>query len=121
MELMDSKPQIPVLPILGVLTLMGSASVYSAFGISAYPRQEWLLEILVGAVFLIPVFNLFRGPGTFSSAVRFLGLALLLHSGWDALHWSMHPIIQTPIDPKIPALCPWIDLPLGVLLLVRGR
>jgi hypothetical protein len=115
------RPDVPLGPILGMLLLMWSASVYSAFGLSAYPRQEWLIETLVSVIFLIPVVNFFKGPGSFSTATRFIGLMLLVHSMWDALHWPGLVIIQTPIDPRIPKYCPFLDLPVGAWLLARGR
>jgi|GEM_PF-6469266 len=107
--------------IIGMLCLMWAASVYTAYGISAHPRQEWLVESLAGILFLIPVVNLLRGPGSLTVAARLIGGALIAHSVWDALHWPGSPIIQTPIDPWIPQVCPWIDLPVGALLLIRGK
>jgi hypothetical protein len=104
-----------------MILLMWSASVYSAFGLSAYPRQEWLVESLVSIIFLIPVINFFKGPGSFTAAVRFVGLMLLAHSAWDLLHWPGHAVIDTPIDPRIPSYCPFMDIPVGIWLLVRGK
>ncbi len=118
---MPNKPQLPLLPVVGMLLLMWSASVYSGFGISAYPRQEWLLEILTAIVVIIPVLNLLIVPGDYSKAVRLVGATLLLHSVWDALHWPAFTIIDTPIDPRIPKICPIGDIPIGILLLIRGR
>src|SRR5436309_2743447 len=92
-------PVTPIGPILGMLLLMWSASVYSAFGFSAFPRAEWLLEALVAIIFLIPVVNFLRKPGALGASVRIIGLMLLLHSVWDALHWPGHALIDTPIDP----------------------
>jgi hypothetical protein len=117
----ERKPQLPIMTVLGMLALMWSASVYSAFGLSAYPRQEWLLETLVSIVFVIPVINLLKGPGSFSHAVRAMGVMLLAHSIWDALHWPGSIMINTPIDPRIPMFCPFSDIPLGLWLLIRGK
>lgn len=116
-----AKPQLPLATVVGMLLLMWSASVYSGFGLSAYPRQEWLIELLVAIVMLIPVVNLLVTPGSLSSAVRFVGLALIAHSFWDALHWPGLTLIHTPIDPRITRICPIMDLPMGFWLLVRGR
>lgn len=113
------RPSIPA--ILGMLALLWSSSVYSAFGIGTYPRQEWLLEVLVSILFALPVLEMLKGPARSVNAVRNMAIALLLHSLWDALHWPGHAWIDTPIDPRIPHLCPWIDLPLGAWLLVRGK
>jgi hypothetical protein len=115
------KPVLPTGPILGLIWLTGSASIYGAFGVTAFPRQEWLLELLASAVFLIPVLNLLRGRGSFSTAVRWLGLMLLAHSIWDALHWPELPVVLTPIDPRLARLCPTGDIVLGLWLVVRGR
>jgi hypothetical protein len=106
--------------VLGMLVLMWSASVYSAYGLSAYPRQEWLIETLASVLFVIPVVNVLRGVGTLRSQLRWVGALLIAHSLWDALHWPAAPLIQTPIDPWIPELLPWLELPLGAYLLVRG-
>ncbi len=100
---------------------MWSASVYSAFGFSAYPRQEWLLETLASIIFLIPVINILRNTAHPASAARILGLMLLAHSGWDALHWPGNSLINTPIDPMFPKICPFLDIPTGILLLIRGQ
>ena len=113
--------QLSLLPILGMMVLMWSASVYSAYGISAYPRQEWLVESLASIIFVIPVLNFFKGSRSMSGAVRLVGAMLLLHSVWDALHWPGQALLQTPIDPWIPRLCPFLDLSLGSWLLARGK
>jgi hypothetical protein len=115
------KPVLPTGPILGLIWLTGSAAIYGAFGVTAYPRQEWLLELLASTLFLLPVINLLRGRSGYLSAVRWLGVALLAHSVWDALHWPELPVILTPIEPRLPRLCPLGDLILGALLAVRGR
>ena len=104
-----------------MIALIWSASVYSTFGLTAYPRQEWLLELLVGIVFILPIFSFLKGRGSMSASVRVMGAMLLLHTGWDALHWPGHILIHTPLDPRIPLLCTYFDLPLGFLLLIRGR
>ena len=104
-----------------MLWLMWTASVYSGFGLSAFPRQEWLLETLISIVFLIPVINFLTCRGDFLLGVRIIGVMLLLHSGWDALHWTSLDIVRTPIDPRIPQLCPLFDIPLGILLLLRSK
>ncbi len=118
---MPVKPQLPLLPVIGMILLMGSASIYTGFGVSAYPRQEWLLELLISAAVLIPVINFLVVPGDFTKAVRLIGAMLLLHSIWDALHWPMLGWVDTPVDPRIPKLCPLFDIPVGIALLVRGR
>jgi hypothetical protein len=115
-----NKPHLPVGSILGVLAMTGSCALYSAAGLSAYPRQEWIMEILVNALFLIPVVNLLRGGGNLSTFVRVLGLMLIVHTGWDAFHWPGSPLIDTPVDPWVPKSLPWFKIPLGVWLIVRG-
>jgi hypothetical protein len=117
----NTRPTLPLLPAMGMIALMWSASVYSGFGLSSFPRQEWLLELLVAAVFLLAVINLLVRPGTLSSAVRVIGAMLILHSVWDALHWPGNILVDTPIDPRIPRLCPVVDLILGPILLIRGK
>ena len=99
---------------------MWSASVYSAFGLGAYPRQEWIIETIFAVMFILPVIKILRS-GADTKIIRMIGLMLLAHSGWDALHWPGYAIIHTPIDPSIPKLCPLLDIPLGFLLVVRGR
>ncbi len=120
-QVSSDKPNLPFLSFLGVLALLWSSSIYSGFGMAVFPRQEWLLETLVSAVFLIPVVNLLVLPGRLSRDVRMLGAALLLHSCWDALHLPSLHWVQTPIDPRFPLACPYVDIVLGFLLLIRGR
>jgi len=107
--------------IAGMLVLMWVSAIYSAYGISAYPRQEWILEVLASVLFIIPVVNLLRVPKSLALAARLIGGMLILHTLWDALHWPDNPLINTPIDPWIPHFCPWIEIPLGSWLLIRGR
>lgn len=115
------RPKIPFLAITGMILLTWSLSVYSAYGISAFPRQEWLIEVLAALLFLIPVVRMLRGPASLSSAIRFLGAMMILHSVWDALHWPGYIVIDTPIEPWIPKICPILNIPVGFLLLIRGR
>jgi hypothetical protein len=117
----DRQPSVPAIPVLGALLLVWAAATYTTAGLLAYPRQEWLVELLTGAVFVLPVFNLLRGGGSLSGSIRIVGLMLLIHSGWDALHWPGNPVIDTPIDPRIPRICPFLDIPMGMWLLIRGK
>jgi hypothetical protein len=112
---------LPWFTLLGTLQLAISSGIYAFFGLTAYPRQEWLLEILVSVVFMLPALSLLKGNTTGKSAVRLIGIMLLFHSLWDTLHWPLLSVIDTPIDPRIPQICPYFDIPLGILLLVRGR
>lgn len=117
-------PPLSTPVILGVLSLMGAASTYALFGLAAFPRQEWLLELLAAALFLAPAFSLLRGRGRRSTLIRWVGAALLLHAGWDVLHVGVGAYagpIQTPIEPLLPKICIPIDLIFGVWLAFRGR
>ena len=113
--------RLPFAAVMGLLLLIWSSSVYTSFGISAYPRQEWLVEALVGAIFILPALNLLKGLSQLGTAVRIVGGALILHSLWDALHWPGAALIQTPVDSWLPRTCPFLDLPVGFWLLLRGR
>jgi hypothetical protein len=117
----DSRPQLSMMTVLGIITLVGAATIYGSYGVTAYPRQEWIIEVLASIIFVIPVINLLRVPGSLATGVRILGGMLVLHSVWDAFHWPGASFIHTPIDPWIPQSCPFIDLPIGTWLLVRGR
>jgi hypothetical protein len=111
------RPQLPLLVVLAIVYLAGSAGTYLAAGLGSYPRQEWLVEGLASAVFLIPVFNLLHAPGPIGPAIRFLGGTMLVHALWDAAHWPGRAWIDTPIEPLVPRLC-WIgDVALGVFLI----
>lgn len=115
------RPRLSFFITVGIIALSGAAAVYAAYGVSAWPRPEWLIEVLAALIFLIPVFNLTMGKGDLASAARVLGAALLVHSLWDALHWPGFALLDTPIDPWIPQVCPLIDIPIGFWLLLRGR
>ncbi len=115
------KPHLSILCILGLLHLVGMAGVYLVFGLSAYPRQEWIIESLGAIVCLLPVVHLLRGLSPLPTAVRYLGAMLLLHSIWDALHWPGGPMIDTPMEAWIPRICPGIDAVLGFFLVLRGK
>jgi hypothetical protein len=113
-----------IIPILGTLLLMWSAAAYSVYGLAAYPHQEWLIETLAAIIFVLPVVKLLQGrghPERLGSTIRLIGAMLLLHSVWDALHWPGHAVIHSPVDPFVPRICPFLDLPMGFLLLVRGK
>jgi hypothetical protein len=117
----EMRPRFSLMTVLGLILLIGAATIYGTYGISAYPRQEWIIELIASVIFILPVMNLLRVPGSLASGVRVLGGALLLHSVWDACHWPGTPLINTPIDPWIPQSCPFIDLPVGTWLLIRGK
>lgn len=112
-----------VLPSLGAVYLLGTSLLYAWYGIEAYPRQEWLLEAQVSVIFLLPIVNWLRGPQSGvprEKTVRLIGFMLLLHSAWDAAHWPGRTIVQTAVDPRLPELCPYFDIPLGLLLLISS-
>ncbi|MCM2324578.1 MAG: hypothetical protein NDJ90_15065 [Oligoflexia bacterium] len=90
--------------------------VYAAHGIAAFPAQEWLIELLVSIVLLLPALSAVRFGFT-PTIARTIALALLAHAGWDALHWPGGPM-ATPIDPRIPRFEPIADLLLGIGVLV---
>ena len=115
------RPQLPFMTALGLLYLTISASSYAIFGLSAYPAQEWLLELLVAIVFLIPAVNLLVTEGKWDSGVRFVAGALLVHSLYGLLHWPSRPWIDTPVPHYIPKLFPVGDIFFGFWLLARGR
>ncbi len=117
----NARPDLPFMSVLGSIALIWAASVYSAYGISAFPRQEWLVESLAAILFILPVVALLSQPGKLAPAVRIVGLMLLVHSLWDAAHWPGHAMIDTPIDPWIPKACPAVDVVLGMALLIRGK
>lgn len=103
--------------LIGALYLLLTCTLYAYFSIQAFPRQEWLLGVQVSILLCLPILHLFR-PGENPARVsRLLGLALIAHSFWDSLHWPGFPLIQTPVDPRLPTLCPFLDLALGALLL----
>jgi hypothetical protein len=116
-----ARPELTMMTVIGVITLISAASVYATYGVSAYPRQEWIVESLAALIFMIPVVNLLRLPGSITSGVRIMGGMLLLHSLWDTLHWPGSGLINTPIDPWIPKWCPIVDVVVGTWLLIRGK
>ena len=110
-----------VLDLAGTLLLACSCSIYGLYGIRAYPRQEWLLEVLVSLVCLIPCFEILIGLLTFREAARWMGGMLIARSFWDALHWPAIPWIQTPVDPLLPQYAPFIEIPLALLMILKFR
>ena len=109
------------IPILGATTLTISALTYLYYGATAYPRQEWLLEAEISIIFLLPILTLIRRTKGRDALIRLIGTMLLLHSIWDALHWPGRPIVQTPVNPWLPWICPFFDLPLGFWLVASGN
>src|SRR5947209_186881 len=59
-----------LITILGVIALTRAATLYATFGISAYPRPEWLIEVLAAIIYLIPVFQILRAKGDRIRSVR---------------------------------------------------
>ncbi|MCM2277472.1 MAG: hypothetical protein NDJ89_05300 [Oligoflexia bacterium] len=104
---------------LGAFYLAFNTFLYAAWGIAAFPAQEWLLELLVSIVFLFPALSAVRF-GLTPGVTRAIGLALLFHSAWDLLHWPAIGIVATPIAPWIPRLDPIADILIGTAILVRA-
>lgn len=124
LKLKLSAKTIPAaLPALGAVYLLGTSLLYAWYGITAFPRQEWLLEVQVSVIFLLPLVNWLRGPASGVSRERttwIVGLMLLLHSVWDATHWPGLTVVNTPVDPRLPRYCPYFDIGLGLLLLTQS-
>src|SRR3989338_5506457 len=87
-----TRPELPFMTAMGIIFLTMAATVYPAFGYAAYPRQEWLIELLAGVIFLIPAVDLLVTKGLLMPAARVVGAALLAHSGYDLLHWPSPPL-----------------------------
>jgi hypothetical protein len=117
----EAKPWLSFMTVTGIVLLAMAAGAYGAYGLASFPEPYWLIEGLAAILFVAPIYNVFRGRGTLRTAVRIIGAALIVHAGWDALHWPEFALIQTPVDPWLPRWCPAVDLPVGLWLVLFGK
>lgn len=100
-----------------VIYAIAANAFYSFYGMATFPAQEWVLEATFSIFFLLPVLSWFKHKVIDAPLLVGLALGLVGHSVWDLMHWPALGQINTPIDPRLPVLCPIFDLGLAAVLI----